>query len=324
MSTSREIESDMSITQNIAKHLLSDRLYESLRGESQTWVMRCPCGAETSVWDMGGVRWKAAGEPQRMGTCRTCQRSFWGQVYRQADRTRQTEDLCATIAMSPQPQTDNYVSMTDLPSEIDLDQTQAILLWIDGVGSWMMYSGEQVTIGGPVEPSSSQPAADLCVLANLRRRHAMLERTGETWRLLMADGGDATYLRDGTEFNLGGNLQMRFRVPSVLSQSAVLRPSAEPWPRMFTGGRTPASIDGVVLMDQVCLLGSGGDAHVPCADWTETVILFRRGRQMWCRSEGNIDIDGHPAVGGACLSNGSVVSGEGWRFRVEAVEAQAS
>src|SRR5690606_32397680 len=82
----------MSLTQTIARNLLSDRLFESLRAESQSWVMRCPCGAETSVWDMGGVRWKAAGEPRRMGRCGTCGRNFWGQVYRRA--VSRAADVC--------------------------------------------------------------------------------------------------------------------------------------------------------------------------------------------------------------------------------------
>ena len=70
---------------------------------------------------------------------------------------------------------------------IRFDQASAILLWIDGVGSWIAFPGEQVTIGGPVQPGSSQPAADLCVLANLRRLHATIERTGETYRLLSVE-----------------------------------------------------------------------------------------------------------------------------------------
>src|SRR5690606_32044589 len=42
--------------------------------------------AETSIWEMGGIRWKAAGEPRRMGHCGTCERTFWGQVYRRAEQ----------------------------------------------------------------------------------------------------------------------------------------------------------------------------------------------------------------------------------------------
>jgi hypothetical protein len=214
--------------------------------------------------------------------------------------------------------------MTTPGPAIELSQTAAVLLWIDGVGCWMVFPGGQVTIGGPVEPGSSQAAADLCVLANLRRLHATIERSGESYRLSSVDAGEPTFLRDGSEINLGGRFKMHFRVPSVLSQTAVLSPAGEAWPRMFTAGRTPASVDGIVLMDEVCLLGAGNDAHVPCRDWDQTVILFRRQGQLWCRSQGEIEVDGEPVTTGRPLSNGSVVGSAGWRFRVEAVPKVAA
>jgi hypothetical protein len=209
--------------------------------------------------------------------------------------------------------------MTAPAGPIELDSTVAVLLWIDGVGCWMVFPGQQVTIGGPVEPGSSQAASDLCVLANLRRVHATIDRSGESYRLSSVDAGVPTFLRDGSEINLGGRLKMHFRVPSVLSQTAVLSPAGEAWPRMFTAGRTPASVDGIVLLDEVCLLGAGSDAHVPCRDWEQTVILFRRQGQLWCRSQAQIEVDGEAVTTGRPLSDGAIVGSAGWRFRVEAV-----
>src|SRR5690606_34362525 len=76
-----------------------------------------------------------------------------------------------------------HSAMTNPRSAIELSRTAAIQLWIDGVGCWTVFPSEQLTIGGPVEPGSSQAAADLCVLANLRRIHATIERSGESYRL---------------------------------------------------------------------------------------------------------------------------------------------
>lgn len=39
---------------------------EVMRTESLSWMMRCPGGFERSIWDSGGVRWKARGSPQRL------------------------------------------------------------------------------------------------------------------------------------------------------------------------------------------------------------------------------------------------------------------
>ncbi len=211
--------------------------------------------------------------------------------------------------------------------EIALDQPgTTVLLWIDGVGCWMLCPGESVIFGGPVEPGSSRPSADLCLMANLRRQHARIERMGESYRWKTVEGDvngrtvrGETFLSDGDLLTLGPNVQMRFRQPSVLSASAVLRPDNRTWPRMFAAMQTPGSVDGIVLMDEVCLLGPGADAHVPCPDWAEQVILHRRDEKLWVRTPGRAQLDSRAMTDASPLGDGTVVSGDGWRFRAEVV-----
>lgn len=51
--------------------------------ESRAWLVTCPhCGFSRSVWDMGGVRYKAAGTPRRLLGCRNCGRRGWHQVHK--------------------------------------------------------------------------------------------------------------------------------------------------------------------------------------------------------------------------------------------------
>jgi hypothetical protein len=290
----------MSITQTIARNLLSDRLFASLQAESQSWVMTCPCGAETSIWDMGGIRWKAAGQPRRMGRCGTCSRTFVGILERQESGNH------------------HHLMNASVGRPIDLEQTGVVLLWVDGVGSWMLFPQSQITLGGPVEPGSSRKAADLCLLANLRSEHLTITRSGDAYCTTEPGQGEPTWLRDGSELQLDGRVKMRLRTPSVLSPTAVLSPAGAPWPRMFTPGKTPFSVDGIVMMDEVCLLGPAGDAHIVCLDWEEPVVLFRRNGQLWCRSRGEIAVDGRDETAACPLRDGSIVSGTGWRFRVEA------
>jgi len=54
----------------------------SIESESRSWVLRCKCGHETSVWDMGGIRWKACGRPYRLCRCGRCRKLVWGRLYR--------------------------------------------------------------------------------------------------------------------------------------------------------------------------------------------------------------------------------------------------
>jgi hypothetical protein len=40
---------------------------EDMRAESESWKIRClGCGASKSVWEVGGVRWKAKSRGKRM------------------------------------------------------------------------------------------------------------------------------------------------------------------------------------------------------------------------------------------------------------------
>lgn len=199
-----------------------------------------------------------------------------------------------------------------------------VRLWIDGVGCWVVCPAPSVTLGGPVDPGSSQPPAGLCFLANLRRRHATIERVGESYRLETTDGEvngrtvqGETFLSSGELITLGSNVVMRFQQPSVLSASAVLTPAGGYWPRMFRGGQTPGSVDGIVLMDEVCLLGPGSDAHVPCPGWEEQIVLHRRDGALWCRASTQAQMDSRAINESAPLGEGVVVSGDSWRFRTE-------
>jgi hypothetical protein len=55
----------------------------SMEKESRSWKVRCACGAETSIWDLGGIRWGAAGQPKRYLMCPKCGQASWQTVSRE-------------------------------------------------------------------------------------------------------------------------------------------------------------------------------------------------------------------------------------------------
>ena len=70
----------MTFIQRLFTSLVPRSWAASMEAESRAWMARCPdCGTERSVWDMGGIRWKAAGNPRRLLKCLKCQRSTWHQ-----------------------------------------------------------------------------------------------------------------------------------------------------------------------------------------------------------------------------------------------------
>jgi len=56
---------------------------EAMEAESREWVMTCQrCGHEQSIWDAGGIRYKAAGEPVRRARCAGCGEKCAHRVHR--------------------------------------------------------------------------------------------------------------------------------------------------------------------------------------------------------------------------------------------------
>jgi DNA-directed RNA polymerase subunit RPC12/RpoP len=73
----------MSSIQKFLMGVLPARWAAAMESESRSWKVRCPCGAETSVWDLGGIRWGAAGQPKRYLKCQKCGQATWHTLYRE-------------------------------------------------------------------------------------------------------------------------------------------------------------------------------------------------------------------------------------------------
>jgi transposase-like protein len=62
----------------------STALRAAMEAESRTWMIQCPrCGYERSVWDSGGVMYKAYGTSWKFKKCPHCGQRSWNKVYRQ-------------------------------------------------------------------------------------------------------------------------------------------------------------------------------------------------------------------------------------------------
>ena len=212
------------------------------------------------------------------------------------------------------------------PTSRDSQQSVAganYLLWIDGVGTWLVYLKESLRIGGPGVPGTTGTLgsewADLSLLSNLSRHHATLIRSGESYYLeakapVLCNErpvNDRVLLSDQTELRLNQDTILTLTQPTALSASACLQ---------FTSYHQPQlRLDGIVLMAENCLLGPTQENHIVCPGWPGSVILYRQGDQILCRSRQEIYVNEEPASQGAVLTPGSVLSGPDLRFRWEVV-----
>jgi DNA-directed RNA polymerase subunit RPC12/RpoP len=64
----------MTFIQKMVTALLPAKWAEAIEADSRRWLLRCPnCDTVQSVWDIGGVRYKAVSKGKRVGVrCSSC------------------------------------------------------------------------------------------------------------------------------------------------------------------------------------------------------------------------------------------------------------
>lgn len=72
----------MSKIQSFLQKVLPKKWATDMEAESRAWMVRCPCGHKRSIWELGGVRWKASGNPRRLLACPACGQTTWHTVVK--------------------------------------------------------------------------------------------------------------------------------------------------------------------------------------------------------------------------------------------------
>ena len=72
------IRSDMSTIQKFFLAVFPAKWAQSMEAESRAWIVKCPsCSHERSIWELGGIRWKATGSPKTYMKCPQCGQTGW-------------------------------------------------------------------------------------------------------------------------------------------------------------------------------------------------------------------------------------------------------
>jgi len=79
----------MSPLQKFFVRILPRTWAESMEADSRSWMMRCSCGFARSIWELGGIRWKAAGQPRTFSfmKCPQCGKRSWHKLSRDVQAT---------------------------------------------------------------------------------------------------------------------------------------------------------------------------------------------------------------------------------------------
>jgi tetratricopeptide (TPR) repeat protein len=191
---------------------------------------------------------------------------------------------------------------------------QRFLLWVDGVGGYLVCLGNRVTIG----QATPDAYVDVPLYADVSRLHAVLTRDAEGYLLeatrplqVNSQPVERALLQSGDRITLGNSCQLVFRQPVPVSASARLD--------LASGHRLPLTVDGVLLMADTLVLGPGSQAHVSMPDLQQAVVLYRHKEALGVRYQGNLCVDGQRCQERGELRLHSVVTGDEFAFAIEPV-----
>jgi hypothetical protein len=194
-------------------------------------------------------------------------------------------------------------------------KANSFILWVDGVGGYLVCADNVNTIGQAV------PRANISIpiIGDLRGRHARLETVGGQ-HLLQALGSvtvDSEKLVVPVELKhqqiieLDGGVKLKYTQSHPLSKSArldfVSRHRTQPWS------------DAVLIASQSIVLGPNRDNHVFCPVWASDLIIFQRKDKWFCRTREPFEIDGLPIEKEGEIQFDSRISGEDFSLTLEPV-----
>jgi hypothetical protein len=196
------------------------------------------------------------------------------------------------------------------------NRPQRSLLWVDEVGGFLVCAADQMVLGQPAPAGE----VDIPIRGDLSRRHAVIHRDGEGYliepvRSVAVNGKPitrVTTLHDGNLVKLGDSVELRFRRPHPLSQTARLD--------YVSFHRTQPATDGIVLLADSCILGPSAACHIVCPRWSNEVVVYRQGDKLACRAPSGLKIDGIEHKQRGALSDRSQVAGSDWSFSIEPAE----
>lgn len=213
----------------------------------------------------------------------------------------------ATVAANPRVEPPAEAKPPELP--------QRYLLWIDGVGGYLICLGNRVTLG----QATPEMPVDVPLFADVSRLHATLTRDAEGYlleavRTVRVNGEpvEKALLQSGDRVTLGTSCQLQFMQPVPVSATARLD--------LVSGHRLPLAVDAVILMADTLVMGPGTQVHVPMPDLAHPVVLFRHKDGLGVRCRGNFSIDGQK-----CQERGNLgptlasVTGDDFALAVESV-----
>ncbi|MFK7767360.1 MAG: hypothetical protein AB8B55_09075 [Mariniblastus sp.] len=195
----------------------------------------------------------------------------------------------------------------------ELATVGTFVLWVDGVGGYLVCTSEVNTVGQAVPHCN----VAIPIQGDLRRRHVRLETVGG--QHLIHPLGDVSVdgetlespaeIKNKQTIGLDGGVRLKYTQTHPLSKTArldfVSRHRTHPWS------------DAVLLATQSIILGPNRDNHVFCPTWRFDLIIFQRKGKWFCRTKEPFEIDGETVDKEGEIQINSRIVGEDFSVTLE-------
>ncbi len=208
------------------------------------------------------------------------------------------------------------ITMSQFESELANAVTRRRILWVDGVGGYLLADRDEVTLGQAVAGSS----ADIGIVGDIRRRAGVIRRSGADYLLqplqatqLNGQAIDrAQLLRHNDLIQFGERVRFRFTQPHPLSATARLE--------LVGLGKFQPHVDAVLLMADSCLIGPQANCHVYCPQWdpaSAPLTLVRRSQDWFFNAVQELLVHGVPQRGLIAAAPGLRLCGSDFSLSIE-------
>lgn len=222
-------------------------------------------------------------------------------------------------AINTNPSMENVVVEPSLSDRIKpMDNSVSgnkFLLWVDGVGGYLVCGSRVNSLGQAIDGAK----VDIGIQGNLRSHHANLERVEgghlfEPIGNVSIDGVELdskVVLKNGQKLSFEGGVELAYSQTHALSKTArlnfVSRHRSVPW------------ADAVILPVTSMILGPNRLNHVYCPTWSESLVLFERAGQWFCRAKQAIEVDGKLVATETAIDLKSRIVGDDFSLTLEPV-----
>lgn len=231
------------------------------------------------------------------------------------DRARVSPSNSFFQLENPNQNKDSGQPESDSTSEGSFHQADSFLLWVDGVGGYLVCKDSVNTLG------QSVPHANISIpiQGDLRRRHARIETVGGHHLIqplgpVSISGAQVTSpaeIKNKQIISLDGGVQLRYTQPHPLSKTARLD--------FVSRHRTCPWSDAILLASQSIILGPNRANHIYCPTWRSDMILFERDNRWFCRTNEAYEIDGDTVEQEGEVKFDSRIVGEDFSLTLEPI-----